>query len=118
MDVQTLDMVRLEVAADDIPPSLGLTASTDSINCRRLRVGVSDFLLPVSSEASFADSSGRVSRNRTEFSGCHQFVGESRITFGEGLPVAEATEPPVRRSWASWAASRPVVPGLCLPVRW
>ena len=93
VDAQTLDLLRLEISADDLPPDLGLKDTRDSIEYRRLEVGESDFLLPVSSEVQTTDADGRVARNQTHFSHCHQYVGQAAISFGEAEPVAAPSTP-------------------------
>lgn len=110
VDAQTLDLLRLEVTADDLPPGLGLKNVFDSIDYRRLRVGDSDFLLPVSSGVQTVYYTGGVTRNRTQFSGCRQFVGESAISFGEAQPLTALAAP--RK-----AAEVALAPGLSLDLR-
>ncbi len=89
VDARTLDLVRLEVIADDIPPDLELTEATDAVEYSRVRIGTGDFLLPSSSELSLADTGGSTSLNRTQFSGCRQFTGEAILSFGD-LPPAQS----------------------------
>jgi hypothetical protein len=86
VDAGTLDLVRLEVHADDIPAELGLAEASDSIDYGRVRIGDTDFLLPRSSELLMRDFQGNESRNRTLFTGCQQFTGQSVLSFGEAPP--------------------------------
>lgn len=88
VDRETLDLVRLEVAAAGIPPDLGLTEAVDVMEYSRVRIGDGMYTLPASSELLLKKSSNIESRNRIEFSRCRQFTGESRLTFGE-TPLAE-----------------------------
>jgi hypothetical protein len=80
-DVETLDLVRLEVIADDIPQELGLVVATDRMDYARAAIGTSEFLLPKGSELNMVGVGGIASRNFTKFSGCRQYVGESSISF-------------------------------------
>jgi hypothetical protein len=88
VDGETLDLVRLEVAAADIPPDLGLTEAVDVMDYSRVRIGDGECTLPASSELLLKALPDIEHRNRIEFSRCRQFTGESRITFGE-TTVAE-----------------------------
>ncbi len=86
----TLDLLRLVVHADDIPPVLEVAAATDTLDYARVRIGESDFLLPSASELVMVATSGTESRNRTSFSACRQYTGESTLTFAEPPPEAPA----------------------------
>ncbi len=91
VDAVTLDLVRLEVQADDIPADLGIVEVSDAIEYGRVRIGESEFLLPRSSELKMVDLSGSESRNRAVFTECRQFTGESFLSFGD----APSSETPV-----------------------
>ena len=81
VDAETLDLMRLEVDAEDIPDALGLARASDAMDYARMQIGNSSFLLPRASELLMAGLSGDESRNRTEFTGCRQYVGESSLRF-------------------------------------
>jgi hypothetical protein len=87
-DFETLDLLRLEVHADDIPPELGISQASDMLWYAPTRIGASAFLLPVRSELTMADLAGRTDQNRTTFSGCRQYLGESTVSFAEPPPAA------------------------------
>jgi hypothetical protein len=93
----TLDLIRLEVHADDIPPSLDLAQASDAMEYSRLHIGDGDFLLPKSSEFVVSDVFGNENRNRAEFSACRQYTGESVISFDVASTVqaAPARQAPV-----------------------
>jgi len=84
---QTLDLARLEVNASEIPPHLPLSSARDQMEYQRVRIGEADFLLPRSSELVMVDLNGSESRNRTHFSGCRQYTGESVVSFAEPPPA-------------------------------
>jgi hypothetical protein len=88
VDRETLDLVRLEVAAADIPPDLGLTEAVDVMEYARVRIGDGLYTLPASSELLLKKPFDIESRNQIQFSRCRQFTGESHLTFGEAT-VAE-----------------------------
>lgn len=80
----TLDLVRMDVQADDgLPEFLDLRTVTDSIEYGRVKIGDGDFLLPVTAETVMVSLRGEASRNRIKFSGCHEFTGESKLIFGD-----------------------------------
>jgi hypothetical protein len=88
VDRETLDLVRLEVVAADIPPDLGLSGATDAMEYSLVRIGGGEYTLPASSELLLRKPPDIENRNLTVFSRCRQFTGESRLTFAE-TPLAE-----------------------------
>jgi hypothetical protein len=50
VDADSLDLIRLEVHADNPPPNLNLTEANETMEYQRARIGGGDFLLPQSSE--------------------------------------------------------------------
>lgn len=67
-DPQTYDVVRLEVNADDFPPTLPLTEAMTSIDYARTRLADNlVVLLPESAEVRLVKFSGEISHNRIEF---------------------------------------------------
>jgi hypothetical protein len=92
VDPGSLDLIRLEIASDDLPPQLKLKSVTDRMDYERAQIGNGDFLLPESSEIVLVDVNGVESRNRLKFTGCHQFTGQSVLKFEEPDP-AGAFEP-------------------------
>jgi len=94
-DSRSLDVRRLEVIADDIPPSLGLSAAADRMDYVRVAIGDGDFLLPGSSELLMTSLDGAENRNRVRFTGCRQFSGESVLTFGDAPGSSERLPRPV-----------------------
>lgn len=91
-DAETHELQRLEIVADDIPPSLGVATAQDAMEYERVKIGPSEFLLPRGSELVMTDLYGNESRNRTTFSSCKQYSGESVLTFDEA--PADETEAP------------------------
>jgi hypothetical protein len=89
VDSQTLDLLQLEARADDIPRDVGITSDYNSIEYGRVRIGESDFLLPLSSELVMLDRNGGETRNRTRFSGCRQYLGQTVLRFDEPSSAPE-----------------------------
>lgn len=96
VDPVSLDLLKLDVFAQEIPPHLPLRSSSDTMRYRRVPIGESTFLLPESSELSMVDSQGSESRNRVTFSRCRQYAGESVLSFEEApesAPEVKFVEP-------------------------
>lgn len=90
VDATTLDVIDLEVIADEIPPVLPLQRASDFMHYRRQRIGDADFLLPVSSEMTMVGLDGAENRNKVTFSGCRQYSGDSVVRFDDPETTAEA----------------------------
>ena len=93
VDAGSLQLLRLEVVADDIPPFLGIASASDRIDYASVRIGTSDFLLPERSELTLTDVIGNENRNLTHFSHCRQYAGESVISFDDPPEEIEAPAP-------------------------
>lgn len=94
VDPVSLDILRFDVHADDIPRRLELLSAQDSVRYLRTRIGSREFLLPWSSDLAMTDLNGSESRNRTRFSSCREYAGESVITFDD--PAGEDRPAPLR----------------------
>jgi hypothetical protein len=92
VDRESLDLIRLNVEAIEIPDYLPLSSSTESLLYERAKIGESDFLLPKQSELVMIDDKGNASRNVINFSRCRQYSGESTVTFGDVPETAPAPE--------------------------
>lgn len=82
-DADSLDLIHLEIVATEIPPTLPLGHSRDRMAYSRVPIGGAEFLLPTESELVMVDLSGNESRNRTRFSNCRQYSGESVLSFDD-----------------------------------
>jgi hypothetical protein len=94
-DGKSLDVRRLEIIADDIPVTLGLSSASDRMDYSRVVIGDREFLLVSSSELQMTDLAGGENRNRVRFAACRQFSGESMLTFDEAPKAAEKAPMPV-----------------------
>jgi hypothetical protein len=79
-DLETLDLRRIHLIADDIPEELGLTAAEDRVDYGQVKIGEDYFLLPVESALLMA-SPAMTSHNRVRFTSCRKFTGESSLIF-------------------------------------
>ena len=94
VDAGSMDLERLEVYADDIPPNIRIASAVDRVEYHRVKLGEEAFLLPLKSELTMKDMGGSEYQNRTTFSGCRQYTGESTISFDDpatATPSPEAT---------------------------
>jgi hypothetical protein len=94
-DSLSRDLLRIEMDIDEIPPYLPLKAGRKVITYQRVRIGENPVLLPQISEMTLIHASGSESFNRTIFSNCRQFTGESTLIFEDVPGDAPARAPTV-----------------------
>jgi hypothetical protein len=82
-DAATLDVLKLEVAAENIPVGLGLREATGTVEFARARIGESEILLPKAGESVMVTWMGDTTRNRMRFSDCREYTGKSIVAFGD-----------------------------------
>jgi len=92
-DAQTLELLRLETNANDIPPDLPIAAVNDSLDYSPMRVGSRDLLLPQTAESLLTKWDGQQSRNVIEFSHCREFAAEARLTTDEPAVIEKTVSP-------------------------
>jgi hypothetical protein len=81
IDATTLDLIRLEVQAYDIPESLGLAEANTALDYSREDIDGIDVLLARSTTLSVAATNGDENLNRARLSGCRHYRSESTIRF-------------------------------------
>jgi hypothetical protein len=81
IDPETADALRVELVAEEIPPHLGVAAAESTVDFARVRISPDDepFLLPIESTLMLALDDATRGMNRTRFSACRKFVGESAL---------------------------------------
>jgi hypothetical protein len=79
VDAETLDLLRLDVHADEIPPELGLDRVSTTLDYARATIGILECLLPKSSEMTMLALDGAESRNRIQLGECRQYETESKL---------------------------------------
>ncbi len=93
-DAENLDVRRLDIEANDFPARLDVGRVKATVSYSRIPIGKSEFLLPRSTEAEILSRKSVLSRNRTEYKTCRQYVGESTIRFGdESAPTSAGRIP-------------------------
>jgi hypothetical protein len=98
VDAQTLDLLRLEIHADSLAPELQMCELTSTLDYTQVRLNNLDFLLPSEADSLVINTDGHESLNRTVFSGCHQFMGESKLIFDDSAAGASASSQPLTQS--------------------
>ncbi len=90
VDPKTSDLVRLVVRTSDLSPKVGACEATTTLEYGRVRLNDSNFLLPSQAELDIVNIDGIETHNRTVYSSCREFVGESTLSFGEAPPKPDA----------------------------
>ena len=114
-DPQSLDLIRLESRADEIPPYLPLEEASTNVNYARMRIGSYNALLAQQADLHMVDATGVEDFDRLEFTHCRAYSAESVIRFDrdaqEPPKALPAVSPPI--SFAQDRASQSV-PALLL----
>lgn len=92
VDPNTFNLVRLNIRADQLPSELNICEDTTALEYSVIRLHSSEFLLPTEAHFHVINTDGSELENQTAFSGCHEFVGESSLSFS--APKNEQTEAP------------------------
>jgi len=93
VDPKTGDLTRLVVRTSQLPADVGSCQATTTLDYDRVRLNDLDFLLPREAQLDIVNTNGDELRNRTAYSACHQFLGQSTVKFDEPLPSAGAPVP-------------------------
>jgi hypothetical protein len=94
VDAETLELMRLVVSGDEIPPNLQLLSVTQTVDYAPTRIGPRDEVLPQSATMRMIQESGAQSRNVVEFTHCQSFVVETKLSFTPPDAPASAPLPP------------------------
>jgi hypothetical protein len=115
-DPQTYDVIRMELYADDFPPTLPLTEAVTIITYAPMRLAENQtVLLPESGDFRMTKFSGEMNHNRIEFTHCRLFGAESTISFA--APGAPAAEPARFAVSSNDDTLRPLPAGLQIVVK-
>lgn len=90
VDPASADLVRLRVRTEQLPAETGACEVTQDLKYARVHIGDGDFLLPAEAEATIIHRDGTEAENRIQYSACHEFRGESTVSFGD---LAQAAGP-------------------------
>jgi hypothetical protein len=91
VDPKTGDLTRLVVHTSQLPPDVGSCQATTTLDYTRVRLNDLEFLLPRKAQLDIINTDSAEFHNRTEYSACHEFLGESSVRFDDPLPASEKT---------------------------
>jgi hypothetical protein len=93
VDAESMDLIRIEEHAVDVPPAVGMKQIDSTVDYARMQIGNSSVLLPQSADLTVTNLDGWERRNKMEFSGCREYTSESTVRFGDPteLPPVEKT---------------------------
>jgi len=83
IDGQSLELNRLDLRTDELPPDTGMCEAGTNLEYQHIRIGDGDFLLPRQSELRIVQTDARETMNVTTFSSCREYHTESTIHFDE-----------------------------------
>jgi hypothetical protein len=96
LDPKSIDLVNLVVRATEPPSDSGACLVTNTLDYGRVRIRDTDLLLPTETRLRIVNKDGIETENRTEYSGCHEFLGESTVKFdSESSDAGAATGKPL-----------------------
>ncbi len=81
VDEESLDLIRMELNADNIPSYIPLAEQKTSVDYARMRIGDSEALMPQQSDVWLMTSDGLTDYNHLEFTHCRAYSAESVISF-------------------------------------
>ena len=94
IDAEREEVMRIEIIADQIPLRLGLKESRSMLFYGDVAISGQSYRLPVRFTEATMTFNAYESRNEGRFSACRQFVGESKLSFGDPPPDEEAPPAP------------------------
>jgi hypothetical protein len=80
-DPKTGDLIRLSIITSELPPETGTCEVAQTLDYERMRLNGADFLLPAQTLVEFVNRDGSEADNRSVYSNCHEFRGESTLSF-------------------------------------
>lgn len=96
VDQESLDIMRLETRAEEIPSDLDCSEVRHSITYGR--PGPGERVLPSAAELTIVSRDGRESRNTIAFSECRQYTASSSLSFTTPPDIVEPARPQSQRT--------------------
>lgn len=93
----TLDLLRLEVQAYDIPDHLGIAQADTTVAYARVAIDGEKVLLPRLATLTITATDGVADMNRSRLGSCRQYRAESTVRF-ETLEGGDANQPSLRQA--------------------
>lgn len=116
-DAQTLQLVRLEARVASVPPNLPVSDLVTTIDYAKVLLGGSEAWMPQSADMVMSYASGKQDNNRTVYTQCRQFVGESSLSFNADSSAAPSAGSPKVASEAPRVSEVQLPPGLNVPLQ-
>ncbi len=82
-DPETLELLRIEVHADEVPPDLRLADVIITSDYARMRIGAEDIMLPQAAEMRLLELGGNEYFDQFEYTHCRSYQAESSISFND-----------------------------------
>jgi hypothetical protein len=116
VDPQSLDFIRMESRAINIPSDLPLDEASTVVSYAHTRIGDLLGLLPQQADMHMLVTSGVESYDRIEFTHCRTFSAQSEIRFDAAPPDHVEQAAPVRHAMEAVPAFLPILMQLATPV--
>ena len=94
LDPQALDLERLVIRAENVPPATTICALNAELDYHRLHIGDGEALLPSKAQLHITLESSRQTNNITTFSDCREYQAESALVFEDEPQVGAAAVRP------------------------
>jgi hypothetical protein len=115
VDRQSLDLLRVDSRAIDIPPYLPLEETSTSETYARTQIGEHTTLLAQHADLQMLETTGRESYDRIEFTHCRAFAAQSALRFdSESRDPAESLPPDHPKAVPDMSATVQAVPAFLL----
>ena len=98
IDPDSLDLVRMQVWTDDLPPEMLMESSVTAIDYAPMHIGESDITLPQSAQMVTVAISGDAWRNEIAFGHCHEYRTDTAIRFDMPEETQRAKATPTKTS--------------------
>lgn len=102
VDPKTFDLVRLVIHTTGLAPTSGSCQAETTLGYSHVQLRGTDFILPSEAGLRIISSDGVESRNHTVFSACHEFLGESTVSFD--VPTDSAASATANQATSKGAA--------------
>ena len=116
VEPESLDLLRLEIAASEIPPELPIVSFEAEVRYAATRVGERELMLPQNGQMRMVKPFGEENRAGFSFTQCRSFRAESALRF-EAVPTAETEAAFSSTVTGHPKAEKILPPGLELAVR-
>jgi len=93
LNAESGELASLTIVTDKQPEDGGACEQETSLQYTSMQMNGRDFLLPKESVLKIFHEGGMETENRTTYSACHVFLGESTISFEEAPASATVTKP-------------------------